>query len=225
MESVAELKFSDEQMRILNSVMPGGENWHAYADSDDGGCLNTCPYYSSCRGNGPDKVCSESWSRAEPNPNVLGVLFHVLNNFEHYNHGDIEIQKRSRALADIRLALSQAQAAQSDSDIEEGTPRMRMHQYRERNSAAAQQFKRDAMNHGHLVCKACDVDFLKKYPPAAATRVVECHHSVPLSSSEHKGKTSKKDLWLLCANCHRLEHSKPESLPLDELRKLVHSGG
>lgn len=205
--------------------MPGGEKWHAYVESDDGGCLNTCPYYSKCRGNGPGKVCSDSWSRAEPNPNVLRVLFHVLNNFEHYNHGDIEIQKCTGALAGIRLTLSQAQIAQSDSDIEEGDPRMRMHRYRERNSAAAQKFKKEAISQGKLVCKACDIDFLKRYTQAAATRVVECHHSVPLSSSEHKGKTSKKDLWLLCANCHRLAHSTSEPLPLEELRELVSRGG
>lgn len=216
MESIAELKFSDEQLRILNSVMPGGEKWQSY----DEGCLNTCPHYSKCGGQGPDKVCSESWSRSEPNPHVLDVIFHVLNNFEHYNRGDIEIQNESRALADIRLALSQAQIWQSDRDIEEGTPMMRMHRYRERDSAAAQQVKIEAISKGHLVCKACDIDFLKKYPKAA-TRIVECHHSVPLSSNEHKGITRKKDLWLLCANCHRLAHSTPEPLPLDELRNIV----
>lgn len=219
MKSVAELRLAEDQLQILNSVMPGGENWNAFVESG-GDCLNSCPYYSRCGGNGPDKVCSERWLRAEPNPNVLGVILHVLNNFEYYNHEDKDIPKGSLALGTLKLALEQAQVAQTDSDIEEGTPRMRMHRYRERNSAAAQQVKLEAISQGKLVCRACDIDFLERYPKAA-TRVVECHHSVPLSSNEHDGKTRKKDLWLLCANCHRLAHSVPDPLPLDELRNLV----
>lgn len=151
---------------------------------------------------------------------MLGVLFHVLNNFEHYNQGDIKVPRGSMDLAGLRLIISRAQTEVGDEDIEEGTERSRMRRYRERNSAAAAQFKREAVSKGKLECEACGIDYLKLYKDAAL-RVVECHHSVPLSSKQHAGVTKKSDLVLLCATCHRLAHSRKEPVPVSELREIV----
>ena len=219
MEYVGEIALSESQERILDSVMPGGEKWDAYKERGEG-CLGECPYYRSCRGSGPDKVCSDSWRKAEANTDVLGVLFHVLNNFEYYNQNEIQVDSASNDLADIRLKLSVALEEIGNEDIEEGTPLTRMHRFRERNSAAAAQFKREAASKGNLVCEACGVDYLKLYKEAAL-RVVECHHSVPLSSKKHTGRTKRSDLVLLCATCHRLAHSRSEPIPVAELREIV----
>lgn len=215
---MAGLPFSDEQKKILDSVMPGGEKWSKYV-SAGGSCLKSCPYYSTCRGKGPDKACSDKWRSSERTPDVLAVMFHVMNNFEHYNRGDI-IPSAGTVLPELRRIVSEAQLRQADEEFEEGSLRLKMHHYRERNSEAARQLKREALSKGNLVCESCNINYYALYGEKAI-RVVECHHEIPISSKEHGGKTKKSDLKLLCANCHRLAHSTTPPIPIDELTSLV----
>ena len=63
-------------------------------------------------------------------------------------------------------------------------------------------------------CQACGY-----VPPNGATRALDVHHLNPLAEGERI--TTCKDVTLLCANCHRIAHTEPSSIPLDRLLKLV----
>jgi predicted HNH restriction endonuclease len=146
-------------------------------------------------------------------------MFHVMNNFEHYNRGDT-IPSDANVLPELRKIISDAQHRQDDGVFDEGTQRLKMHYYRERDSEAARQFKSEALSKGQLICESCGKDYFAIYGEQAI-RVIECHHKIPISSNEHGGKTKKSDLALLCANCHRLAHTKIPPIPIHELAVYV----
>lgn len=213
--------FSKMHIRVLNSLMAGGANWEKYTAGGDS-CLDTCPFYTRCKGSGPHGVCSTRWSNAEATPDVLDVVFHVSNNFSYYNCGDISVPGADRVLSEIRSLVHELRSRLAEDDIEEGSQVLRLHRYRERNSAVARQKKDEALAEGRLECEACGVDYLALYG-GRGVRLIECHHAIPLSSEAHNGRTNKSDLLLLCANCHRLAHSEKEPLPLPALQSLVQS--
>ena len=106
-----------------------------------------------------------------------------------------------------------------DGSFAEGSIKVRFHRYRERNSAATREIKERALRKGSMICRVCAHDFYKSYGDRAR-RIVECHHTVPLSSLRHGGRTMKKDLALVCANCHALIHSGKRMLSLRTAKKL-----
>jgi predicted HNH restriction endonuclease len=108
------------------------------------------------------------------------------------------------------------------SDFEEGRLRLRQHYQRERNSAETTRLKLAAYRQGDLTCAACQVNYGARLGEAALS-LVEVHHAVPLHSAKHGGVTRVKDLVLLCANCHRLVHSKWFALSLPQLRRSLKS--
>jgi 5-methylcytosine-specific restriction protein A len=73
---------------------------------------------------------------------------------------------------------------------------------------------------GKLGCEACDRDFFALLGEKA-TRVIECHHQVPLAHESHEGVTNRDDLVLLCANCQRVAHTDEALLRIKELRRFV----
>jgi len=82
---------------ILDSVMPGGDK---FLKSKKNKCKEECPEHPICR-NGT-KVCSDYWARAEINLDNLGIIFHVLNYFDHYNKGDLRWRCSSDKIAGFR---------------------------------------------------------------------------------------------------------------------------
>lgn len=221
MVTISALAFNDEQQAILNSVMPGGDNWKKFRETKKGNCLESCLHFKYCNdGHGPDKICSEKWSSVEQTPAVLEVLLHVVNHFDYYNQSDLPIESNSTELVTIREKVQNAQLDMSAREFEEGKLSWRMHYYRERNSEEARRLKENALKKGTLRCQACEIDFFAKYGEAAK-RIIECHHTVPLSSEHHKGKTKITDLVLLCANCHSLAHSSCPPILVPKLKKLV----
>lgn len=73
---------------------------------------------------------------------------------------------------------------------------------------------------GQLVCAACDTDYFALLG-TKATRVIECHHQVPLASDGHGGKTNPEDMVLLCATCHRIAHTDESLLRVEGLRNSL----
>lgn len=219
MAELQSIHFTEEQVRILDSVMQGGTNWQRYI-AEGGSCLKKCPFYQQCQGSGPDKICSKQWRNAETNPEVLDVLFHVVNNFDYYNQGDLSVSDGHQFLAEIRRIVHDLLVSIDEEEFEEGSQHLRVHLYRERKSEASQKKKKEALAQGHLICEACGIDYLALYE-GKGIRLIECHHTIPLSSEMHTGKTRKGDLLLLCANCHRLAHAESPPIPLHALRLLV----
>lgn len=205
---------------LLDSVMPGGDNWHKSMRRGVN-CLDECVWKSRCKGNGPGGyVCSEDWRDAEDSPIVVNVLFHVINNWDYYNKQDLkEVSEYSESVKSLREFVSNLN--QDDTfEVDEGGLNERTHKYRERNSTAAKKLKKKALEKKTLKCSGCEVDYYSVYGELGIS-LMECHHLIPLSSSKHTGTTKSSELALLCANCHRLIHSKKEPLTLDELSLIT----
>lgn len=110
-------------------------------------------------------------------------------------------------------------------EAEEGRLVTRLHRTRERNRKLVRnkkaKFQKD--NAGRLFCEACGFDFAKAYGERG-DGFIECHHTKPVHTLRAGQKTKLTDLALLCANCHRMVHSKAPWLNLEEIRRIIAVG-
>jgi hypothetical protein len=70
------------EVAVLASILPGGSHWLA-PDRDDVYCKTECPSYRSCRGSGPNGLCSDRWKDAPVSGETLETLVHILQEFDH----------------------------------------------------------------------------------------------------------------------------------------------
>lgn len=74
--------------------------------------------------------------------------------------------------------------------------------------------------HG-LKCKGCDFDFGKTYG-IWGKNYIEVHHVIPLWKSQQRTTNPRKDLTVVCANCHRMIHRKKNiTLTIEELKVKI----
>jgi 5-methylcytosine-specific restriction endonuclease McrA len=75
--------------------------------------------------------------------------------------------------------------------------------------------------HRRLFCEACGFDFERRYGQRGRD-YIEAHHRIPISKLDRVGPTtvSRKDLALVCANCHRMLHRSPW-ISVEALQKLL----
>lgn len=107
-------------------------------------------------------------------------------------------------------------------EAEEGRVATRVHRYRERDRRLVEAVKSQALkNHGRLFCVACNFDFSEQYGDAGAG-IIDVHHTKPVHTMQPGEKTKVGDLVLLCANCHRVVHSRRKWLTIEELRSALH---
>lgn len=137
---------------------------------------------------------------------------YVWNIISKYRDPDYKLKKS------IFLDLIAEDTANSDNDNTktEGGIKVRISKTIERNSKMRQL----ALSEHGYVCQVCGFDFETAYG-SWGKKFVEVHHIKPLS--ELKGKEvntdPKKDLAVLCANCHRMIHRKKDiTLTLEELK-------
>lgn len=71
--------------------------------------------------------------------------------------------------------------------------------------------KKTALKHYGCKCYACDL-------VPSHSSIIDIHHLKPIS--EGPRQTTLEDVIPLCANCHRMAHTKEPPMPIDELRKL-----
>ncbi|MBW9052263.1 winged helix-turn-helix domain-containing protein [Rhizobium mesosinicum] len=107
----------------------------------------------------------------------------------------------------MRRALGEVLASSNNPEfeVEEGSPELKQHIQRERASALIAVFKAGLEK---PQCAACDFNFLDFYGERGRG-YIEAHHSIPISSTEFRGRTKLSDLIPLCANCHRMVHRRP----------------
>jgi predicted HNH restriction endonuclease len=104
---------------------------------------------------------------------------------------------------------------------EEGRILTRLHRYRERNRKLVVQAKKAAMQkYGRLFCEACGFDFGKRYGPLGEG-LIDVHHTRPVQTLVEGNITKVDELALLCANCHRVVHSKRKWLSVPEVASLI----
>lgn len=135
----------------------------------------------------------------------------------------------SEVVAAIHKAVSEHTTdhileGEDDPDIqeaEEGRVLTKLHRYRERDRKIATARKNLALKQtGRLECEACGFDFSQKYGPSAK-EIIDVHHTKPVHTLLPGEKTTLGDLALLCANCHRVVHSRKKWLTLDQVRALL----
>ena len=104
----------------------------------------------------------------------------------------------------------------------EGKILTRLHRSRERSRKLVEQVKARAKKKwSRLSCVGCSFDFSDKYGPESA-HIIECHHTKPVSTLAEDGdKTHIDDLVLLCANCHRVVHSRRPWLSIAQLQERI----
>ena len=107
-----------------------------------------------------------------------------------------------------------------EDDFPEGKILYRMHKMRERNSRIIRELKIDASINGKLSCEICGFNFERVYGKIGEG-YIECHHNKPVSEYEINQKTSKKDLSLVCSNCHRMIHRKRPWMKVEDLKKNI----
>lgn len=96
-----------------------------------------------------------------------------------------------------------------------------IHHRRERSKKIVQAKKADVLaKSGRLACEACGFDFSERYG-ARGIGFIECHHTKPLTDLPEETKTRLSDLALVCANCHRMIHSKRPWLTVAEVRQIL----
>lgn len=129
----------------------------------------------------------------------------------------------------IRDALERAPDDETIADLatgdmeeaEEGRVVTALHRRYERDSRIAQAKKRHALAVcGQLACEACGFDFGEHYGEHG-DGYLECHHSKPVHTLKVGEKTKASDLRLLCANCHRMVHSKRAWLSFEQLVAIL----
>lgn len=119
---------------------------------------------------------------------------------------------------------SEAESCNEDDEGEEaaeGRVLTRVHQYRERSERLRRKKKQEALrNRGHLRSEACGLDFQAVYGERGSG-FMEVHHTIPVRDLKPGARTRLADLALLCANCHRMIHTKSPWLTVDELAALI----
>lgn len=95
--------------------------------------------------------------------------------------------------------------------VTEGKKRLTTHMRRERGSNLSKSKKLQdyAENQGQLICGSCGISSKALHSdPEVGLKAFEAHHTKPLARSKGERITSLRDLTIVCANCHRMIHSK-----------------
>lgn len=138
--------------------------------------------------------------------------------------------KRLNASAQLIISAIEDDAivnvSEDDSDDtwedQEGSVHTAYHKRRERKDVKSKKIKAVLKEGKAISCEACGFDFEKVYGDRGRG-FIECHHKKPVSEMEPGQTTKAADLALLCANCHRMVHSKRPWLSIEELKDLLKS--
>lgn len=151
---------------------------------------------------------------------------------EVWNLSDSEIVSATRLIRAALLEIEHEDVAKTIVaeawepeivDAAEGALVTRLHRYRERSRRITNAKKKQFIKrHGRLYCEACRFDFVETYGERGSG-FIECHHIVPVSTMEPDRKTKLSELVLVCANCHRMIHSKRPWLEVEQLKALLKS--
>jgi len=104
----------------------------------------------------------------------------------------------------------------------EGRLLTRIHVYKERDRGLVKRAKDyyRRMNGGKLTCEACGKVPVDLYGQAGE-RIIEAHHKTPIEELQPDSETTTADLAMVCADCHRVIHSRKPCLTIQEVRDLI----
>ena len=109
--------------------------------------------------------------------------------------------------------------SEDDQAYNEGRQVVRTMKQRQRNKRLVQDAKaRFKQQHGgHLHCEVCGFDFSATY----GVEYIEAHHEREMSSYTDDDSTTVDEMRMLCANCHRIAHTRTPPLTIDELKARI----
>lgn len=116
--------------------------------------------------------------------------------------------------------ISELETSNPDLTVTEGELRLVAHLVKERNRKIVKEKKQQAINNNTLLCEVCTFSF----PDIYNSNFIECHHKTPIGQAGVR-ETTLDDLALVCANCHRMLHTKFDGvfLSIPELRQRINS--
>jgi putative restriction endonuclease len=125
-----------------------------------------------------------------------------------------------RNLVNTNIIQKEFDEIDENTGSDETNIKLTWHYKRERNNKLAKKKKElTKKEKGFLECEVCNFIFKDLYGERGED-FIECHHIVPLSELEPGTLTTLDDLALLCSNCHRMIHKKP-NISLDELKQEI----
>lgn len=169
----------------------------------------------------------EGWKGEDRSPAKLtGFSEVVFKEFEKKNEEEIwsiiskYMDPNYKVDPNIFIDLIAEDTANSDTNTThtEGGVKVRISKTIERSAKLRQQ----ALEiHGYN-CEVCGFNFEEFYGDWGKG-FVEVHHIIPLAEfKERKETDAKKDLAILCANCHRMVHRKKDTtLTIEGLKKKI----
>lgn len=100
----------------------------------------------------------------------------------------------------------------------EGSPKLRLHLSKERNTQLIQQFKQERMRKDPgLHCEICEFSFYERYGDIGY-KYTEAHHIKPISQLTVESETTFSDLIIVCSNCHSMLHTANPPLSPNDLK-------
>lgn len=114
--------------------------------------------------------------------------------------------------------INEIESSNPNISVAEGGLKLVSHLVRERNQKIIGEKKREAIRNGNLKCEVCSFSFIDIFN----VEFIECHHITPISTTGVR-ETTLADLALVCANCHRMLHTKFDGqyLSIDHLRTII----
>lgn len=100
----------------------------------------------------------------------------------------------------------------TDTEAEEGLREDKLATFIKRN----RKIIADAKKRDNFTCQACGFFLEVEKRP-----IVDCHHKVPLSHLTGARVTKVSDLICLCPTCHRIAHTKPYPLSVEQIREYL----
>ena len=145
--------------------------------------------------------------------NLDELLFDVWQRFQD---SFTNIDKRS--VITTTAAINEIENSDPNTSVAEGELKLVSHLVRERNQKIIGEKKTDAITNGNLKCEVCSFSFIETFD----IEFIECHHITPISTSGVT-ETTLNDLALVCANCHRMLHTKFDGqyLTINDLRNRI----
>jgi 5-methylcytosine-specific restriction enzyme A len=128
------------------------------------------------------------------------------------------IPTEQQSVSTTAALVSELESINPDLTVTEGGLRLVAHLVKERSRKIVREKKQQAINNNSLLCEVCTFSF----PDIYNSNFIECHHKSPIGQTGIR-ETTLLDLALVCANCHRMLHTKFDGqfLSIGELRERI----
>lgn len=167
------------------------------------------------------KVANDALAKAYEAGNIVSK-FYPINNIpseEILREDLLEMLKIYKKLSTENFLVEEENDPEEDNfKGNEDKRNFRMHKRYDRNASLANKAK----EFHKYVCKACEIDFSKKYGELGKN-FIEAHHLVPFAKLKNEivGLDFRKDFTVLCSNCHRMIHRMKDPSDLEGLRHII----